>query len=462
MVPKIIAWTNENWLDAAIAVSVSIAALAVMLWLRAVAERALEHIAQSAAWEEAVRILLDVKRVSTLWIALLSAYPGVRLAPAPERWRDGVASLLLTSLLLIAGVTGIRVLRRLATLVGKRAALPERAVRVAVSVLAGAAGAIVVLGVLHVWGAPAVPLLVILVLAALLSAVALRDLLPTVVASFQVASFRDYAEGDYLKLDSGQEGTVEEITWRDLVLRGVDGSRVRIPHPKLVRATVINYGRSFGRAKSPLVFHLRSHLRELTDFQAKNLRELADCLKAVPDGSVYYHTHQYLEEHQYLTPTPANGFSEWVGDALGNEAVAESLGAIDILEVPTLGSLRKRLVAVVEEAIRAGHDTRAAEPGRELRFLESITFITPCPFEANNLRELAGAIRRASVGTLYFHLFEARLLGGAEARYDLSMWLRRELDETELATSIAQLSPYDLTFEGLRAELLSRIEARLE
>lgn len=458
---ELAAWIAAHGRDLAIAASVGIAAAVVLEAARRLFGRFLGRLARDRTWTGVVRIIANLRHVSTLWIALIAAYPAVRLAPMPEELRRDVSRTLLTLLLLSLGIAAIGAVRRLAQLAGKRFGVHRTAQRVAIVVIAGGVGAVTVLGVLNVWGAPALPLIVILALAGVLAALALRDVIPAVAAAFQVAAFHDLSRGDYVKLDTGEEGTIEEISWRDVVIRPVDGSRVRIPSAKLVRATVVNYGRAYRRAEAPLRFQVRSHIRELTGLRARNLAELRDCLEAAPDNSIYYHTHQYLEEHQYLTPTPANAFSEWVGDALGNASVAESLAAIDVLQAPALDALRRRLIAVVDEAVRNGKDTRTAEPGHELHFLKSITFITPCPYEAHNLRELAGVVRRLSLGSLYFHLFEARLLGGAMAVFDIASWLRREVDQPELAAEIGRLNPYDFTLEGLRASLVARIEGKL-
>ncbi len=68
-------------------------------------------------------------------------------------------------------------------------------------------------------------------------------------------------------------------------------------------------------------------MKELTGLKARNLRELADTLKVVPDSVIYYHTHHFLEEHHYLTPQPANDLAMWVEEALGDEVLAERLAA---------------------------------------------------------------------------------------------------------------------------------------
>ena len=47
--------------------------------------------------------------------------------------------------------------------------------------------------------------------------------------------------GDYIKLNSGEEGYVTDITWRSTAIRGLGGNMIIIPNSKLSQAIVTNY-----------------------------------------------------------------------------------------------------------------------------------------------------------------------------------------------------------------------------
>jgi hypothetical protein len=207
------------------------------------------------------------------------------------------------------------------------------------------------------------------------------------------------------------------------------------------------------------------HLKELTGFRAKNLRELADVLKTAPDSVVYYHTHHFLEEHHYLTPEPANDFAIWVSDALGDEVLGERLAAVDTFEFASLGALRERLVSIIEEhlTMEAEHENghRDAPDGREFHFVKSVSLVLPTPYVAHDLREFVEVLRKVSLGSLYFHVFEARLRLGRDLN-DFSTWLEDSLEEKELAERISRFDPYNYTLEGLRSSLIQLIEKRIK
>jgi hypothetical protein len=266
--------------------------------------------------------------------------------------------------------------------------------------------------------------------------------------------------GDYIRLGTGERGYVEDVGWSNTRIRELDGSTVLVPTARLVQTTVVNYGTPTKRAKEPFRFHSRSHMKELTGLRARNLSELVTTLKTVPETVVYYHTHHFIEEHHYLTPSPPNDFAVWVSTALGEEALGERLAAVDTFESPTLDALRERLTGVIEERLAQDGNHRSALEGREFHFIKSVSFIVPTPYVAHDLRELVEALQNVPLSSLYFHIFESRLrLGGG--KNDLALWLMNSLGEEQLSDEISRLDPYNYTLEGLRSLLIQRIEKRI-
>jgi len=215
------------------------------------------------------------------------------------------------------------------------------------------------------------------------------------------------------------------------------------------------------KAKEPFRFFNRVHLTELTGLKAKTLKELADVLKTAPDSIMYYHTHHFLAEHHYLTPEPANDFAVWVSDVLGDETLGEKLASIDAFEFPTLGALRERIVNVIGEHMSLEPEPRKAPEGREFYFMKSVSVVLSTPYAARDLREFVEALRKLSLGSLYFHIFESRLRLGKPTN-DFSVWMKDSLEEQELAEAIEKVDPYTYTMEGVRSQLIKLIEKRIK
>jgi len=72
-------------------------------------------------------------------------------------------------------------------------------------------------------------------------ALALQDTLANLFAGFYIILARQIRSGDYVQLDSGQEGYVTDIGWRSCTIRQLAGNLIVVPNLKLSQAIVINY-----------------------------------------------------------------------------------------------------------------------------------------------------------------------------------------------------------------------------
>ncbi len=107
-----------------------------------------------------------------------------------------------------------------------------------------AATAVVILGVLmllRVVGLEITPLLATIGVGGLAVALALQDTLSNFFAGVYVSLARQVRVGDYIQLDSGEEGFVTDITWRSTAIRMLANNMVFIPNSKLAQANVTNY-----------------------------------------------------------------------------------------------------------------------------------------------------------------------------------------------------------------------------
>jgi hypothetical protein len=207
------------------------------------------------------------------------------------------------------------------------------------------------------------------------------------------------------------------------------------------------------KAKQPFNFYTRLNLIEFTGKKATNLRELVEIMKEVPGSVIYHHTHHYLQQHLYLSPEPPNDFAYWVTYILREDELGEEIASIDLCEFSTIRSLREKIMDTIEQHLARNPETlRTAPPGGEFHFFKTITFILPTPYVASNLLEFLEAIRKISIHSIYFHMFEAKLRL-EKGENDFSRWIEDMLGEKELAREIAKFDPYTFTMEGLRGNL---------
>lgn len=212
------------------------------------------------------------------------------------------------------------------------------------------------------------------------------------------------------------------------------------------------------KAENPFYFCTRLNLRELTGKRARNLKELLYYIKTLPGSVIYNHTHQFLQQHIYLSPEPPNDFAYWIREFLNEDALAERLNSIDTCEYPTIRSLRNKIVHTIEDYLAKSKASRRTAPeGGEFNFIKSSSFIVPTPYVAWNLREFVECLKKIGVHSLYFHIFEARLRL-ERVTNDFSFWIKTSVGEPELAVEISRLDPYTFTLEALRGEIITRVE----
>jgi small-conductance mechanosensitive channel len=85
------------------------------------------------------------------------------------------------------------------------------------------------------------PMLTALGVGGLAVALALQDTLANLFAGFYISVSSQIRLGDYVKLNSGEEGYVSDITWRSTTLRALSNNYIFIPNSKLAQAIVTNF-----------------------------------------------------------------------------------------------------------------------------------------------------------------------------------------------------------------------------
>jgi small-conductance mechanosensitive channel len=100
---------------------------------------------------------------------------------------------------------------------------------------------LLVLLVLGQLGYKITPLLTSLGIAGVAVALALQDTLGNLFAGFYILFDRPLKVGDYVQLDTGDEGFVEEIGWRNTKIRPWANNIIVIPNAKLAQSVIVNH-----------------------------------------------------------------------------------------------------------------------------------------------------------------------------------------------------------------------------
>jgi hypothetical protein len=198
-------------------------------------------------------------------------------------------------------------------------------------------------------------------------------------------------------------------------------------------------------------------LEKLTGRKAESLDGLLGLIKTCPDTSIFYHTFSaYMKMREIRLPYN-NDFTYWISSSLNEKILAEKIMAIDVSEYNTVGSLRMRLVEIIEEYRRRNSKAfrkRADEPFYLYDIIRVIYLTDKFAYDLRSFREVLATI---SIYSIYLHFIECRLEKALHID-DFSTWIEYSLGLPDLANKIKTIDLSAYTMEGLRSRIIQLID----
>ncbi len=192
-----------------------------------------------------------------------------------------------------------------------------------------------------------------------------------------------------------------------------------------------------------------------TGRHAQNLRELRDHLQVVHPGSIYYHFWGGLLQPHFDDPEYNNDFASWVRHALHDTRLAERLGVIDPADFSDMEALRQELLDVIEERLDETEYLQWARHDQRFHFIRSQIVVFDTGRSIRHPRELASIVPTLSLGSIYYHVIDARRREPQRVD-DFRAWLSRfDGNYTNLCDRLAEVDPYFITLADLRAQVTS-------
>lgn len=189
-----------------------------------------------------------------------------------------------------------------------------------------------------------------------------------------------------------------------------------------------------------------------TDRRAQSLREFRDALLQVPQECIYFHFWGRLLRPRFDDTEFHNDFATWARHALGDELLAERLAVVDPADFTDLEALRTEVVEVVEERLDESDDLHARRD-RQFHFRRCQTVVFDTTQRIVEPRLLAGAIPAMSLGSIYYHVIDARRREPVRMD-DFRAWLGQWGSHHEaLCERLGALDPYFSSLAELRSEL---------
>ncbi|MGA3240884.1 MAG: mechanosensitive ion channel family protein [Bryobacteraceae bacterium] len=178
---------------------------------------------------------------SHIWNLILALHFAIQSSALPFPFTDRVTEVLQVLFIVSLTLMFMRIAGDLVRQLGEEipgstpaTTLTQNLAQVVVVIL----GAMVALRVI---GIEITPLLTALGVGGLAVALALQDTLSNLFGGIYVSMAGQVRLGDYIKLNTGEEGYVTDIGWRSTILRTLGGNMIIVPNAKLAQAIVTNY-----------------------------------------------------------------------------------------------------------------------------------------------------------------------------------------------------------------------------
>jgi len=186
-------------------------------------------------------IIESIRQPIMIWFVMLGLYLALGVTNLPENWVQAMGKILV-----VLGIFSATL--AIATIVGKLINLYASKIEgvMPVTSLTQNIGRIIIFGIgvmiiMNSLGISITPILATLGVGGLAVALALQDTLSNLFAGFHTTIARQVRVGDYVKLETGEEGYVTDINWRTTKIRMLPNNVVLVPNAKLTQAIIINY-----------------------------------------------------------------------------------------------------------------------------------------------------------------------------------------------------------------------------
>ncbi len=225
----------------AIPAGVALAGLVVGFIVRRTAIAALTKMAAESRTVVDDVLLAAVRGPVVVWFLIAGLYAALQVTDLPYRVIQLIEKILLILVILSVTWAIARVTAAAVESFAKRA--PETLPGASLITILARIGvmALGILVILQTLGISITPIITALGVGGLAVALALQDTLANLFAGIHILVSRQLRPGDYVKLASGEEGYVVDVTWRQTTIRQLPNNIIIVPNAQIASTITTNY-----------------------------------------------------------------------------------------------------------------------------------------------------------------------------------------------------------------------------
>lgn len=218
-----------------------LASLVAGIVLEKVVIRGIIRMARRTKWQGDEIVGESLRWMVLLWTILAGLYAALLSVPLSPGIRGLATKVIQVVAIFSVTVVAMRMASSFVRVYAERATavLPTTSLFVNVTRLV-----VLLIGtliILELLGISITPVLTALGVGGLAVALALQDTLANFFAGIHIVASKQVRVGDYIRLETGEEGYVADLNWRYTVIRTLANNVVIVPNSKLASAIVTNY-----------------------------------------------------------------------------------------------------------------------------------------------------------------------------------------------------------------------------
>jgi small-conductance mechanosensitive channel len=201
----------------------------------------LRQFAKKTRWKADLIIVNSLRGVVIIWLLVAGIYGALLNMPVSPSLLMHFKDILLAIVILAGTIAAGKLTAGFVSLYVQRADVPLPSTSIFKNLAKLIVFLIGTMMILQALGISITPVLTALGVGGLAAALALQPTLANLFSGLQIIAARQLRPGDYVKLDSGEEGYVADISWRNTIIRALQNNMIIVPNSKLASAIVINY-----------------------------------------------------------------------------------------------------------------------------------------------------------------------------------------------------------------------------
>jgi len=230
--------TLEHWTVAAIYI---IGGLLVGFVLEKIVLAKLKRLAKKTRWKGDIVIINSLRGMVVIWLLIAGVYGAILSIPMSPALLIHLKKILLVIVILSGTMALAKMTAGFVSIYVQREDVPLPSTSIFKNLTKLLVFLIGILIILHSLGISITPILTALGVGGLAAALALQPTLANLFSGLQIIAAKQLHPGDYVKLDSGEEGYVTDITWRNTTIRALPNNMIIVPNSKLASTIFTNY-----------------------------------------------------------------------------------------------------------------------------------------------------------------------------------------------------------------------------